>query len=89
MKVSQSQVNGWLKDPVTQAFIQAIESTRDSLIKACGDGGCRAPNDTIERMYSFYQGKIEAAKYLCSPVIVMTDSELIHTEAEQEESTHD
>jgi hypothetical protein len=89
MKVTQSQVNGWLKDPVTQAFIEATNLIRDDLIYKCGSGGCKSQTESIDKLYSHYQGSISVASLFCAPELIIDNYGLIHKEADKEESTHD
>jgi len=89
MKVSQSQINGWLKDPVTQAFMEATRLIKEDLIYKCGYGGCKSQTETIERLYSHYQGSIEIAGLFENPPAIMRNYDLISLETDQEESTHD
>ena len=76
--VTQEQVNGWLKDPVTLAFMEAITQTRTNLIHLCGSGGCLSTTDKLEKLYHFYQGSIDTAERLADPSLLIKECGLVY-----------
>jgi hypothetical protein len=73
MKVRAEEVGRWLKEPVTMAYMETLEASRNELINRCGDGGCLSPKLTVDQMYHFYQGGIAAVKQACDVMSFMAD----------------
>lgn len=86
MKVRAEEVGRWLKEPVTMAYMEALNHSKDELINRCGDGGCLSPKLTVDQMYHFYQGGISAVKQASDVMTFMGD--MIQSEEAADDVAH-
>ena len=84
MRVTAQIAGKWLEDPVTRAFLEAINKLREENVESLANGGCigLTSTTTTESYYS-YMGGLKMLALAADPVALMHELGLIITEEEE------
>jgi len=85
--VTQEQVNGWLKDPVTITYLQSLALFNNSTASYIARGQCISsdPLITTAELYRYELGKMDAIQDCVDAKMLMDRFELIQ-KGEDDES---
>ena len=78
MKVTESQVALWMKDAVTEAFMESIRRVREHDISFVIDGNC-----ITQELYHRSIGVLDCQALFLSPLDVMREQDMIVIEEDK------
>lgn len=84
-KIPLSTVADWLKHPVTEAYFQAIQLEKQSIIESLAKGGCFHPSMSVDSVYAQFMGNIAALDAALDAKNLMIGYDLVEEPKDVEE----
>ena len=84
-KIPLSTVAEWLKHPVTEAYLRAIDYEKQDLADRLAKGACFHPTMSVNDMYSQFMGNLAALNAVMNAKDLMIAYDLVEEPKDVEE----